>query len=111
MLQESALAPWKFCWDADQGIPHLHDDELLAAFYGLSAAPEKVRGVVLIGAPGSGKSLLSRLTERRFLTGPLSALGMAVRRSARDLASAAAEHQEASLAQLLWVRIFSGGRI
>lgn len=101
VLQESALAPWKFRWETNQGIPSLHDDELLAAFYGLSTAPEKVRGIVVIGAPGSGKSLLSRLTERRFLSGPLSALGLAVRRSARDLAASAAEHKGASLAKLL----------
>jgi len=100
-LDGDALAPWKFGFSAAEGIPHIHDNEVLAAFYGLATAPEKLRGVVILGAPGSGKSLLSRVAERRFLAGPLSALGFAVRRSARDLAAIAAENRDASILQLL----------
>lgn len=45
------------------------------------------RGVILNGAPGSGKSVFSLSLGEKFARGPLSPLGYGVRRAARDLAA------------------------
>ncbi|MCY1047038.1 hypothetical protein OV208_37400 [Corallococcus sp. bb12-1] len=43
------------------------------------------RGLLIEGAPGAGKSILSRVLEQRFRFGLLGTLGFGVRLSARDL--------------------------
>lgn len=74
--------------DARTSRPAFRDPLVEAA---MAAADEAMRGrarsgVLIEGAPGSGKSVLSRQLEHKFTRGALSALGHGVRRTARDLA-------------------------
>ncbi|HTN86996.1 MAG TPA: ATP-binding protein, partial [Sorangium sp.] len=106
-LEPEALAAWRFEWVQADGAPspeRIGDDMILDACWQVVAgSPRGARpsGVVIYGEPGSGKSLLSRILERRFVSGPLGALGLAVRRSARELAGALQSAPEVSLPELL----------
>jgi hypothetical protein len=99
-IDTATLAPWRFELQGAAGLSHL-SDKILAACYGIATEPSKMSGVLILGPPGCGKSLLSRMLERRFLAGPLSALGLAVRRSVRDVATALLNSRSMSIAEAL----------
>lgn len=110
-IEPEALAAWRFEWVRTDGTPspeRTGDDMILDACWHMVASGPRgagPSGVVIYGEPGSGKSLLSRILERRFVSGPLGALGLAVRRSARELAGALQSAPEASLPELLAARV------
>ncbi len=77
----------------------LHDP--LQAATWAAARGEGHRGVLILGAPGCGKSILSRQLEQRFQGGWLGSLGYGVRRAARELGAALLKQPEASWPELL----------
>jgi hypothetical protein len=87
-ISETGLAfpdlEWGSPWP--KNVP-FHDALLAAAVTASGRVPDAptMRGILIIGAPGSGKSILSRQLERAFRLGVLGALGAGVRRSAREL--------------------------
>lgn len=62
------------------------------------------RGVVVLGGPGSGKSVFSEILGQSFRVGPLGALGYGVRRGARELA----EHLDLE-DEKTWPRVLAAG--
>jgi hypothetical protein len=88
-LDEGGIAALNLEWGSATARDTPLRDPLLDATWAASqqgTAPGGRRGVIIQGPPGSGKSTLSRLLERRFRSGPLGALGFGVRRAAREVA-------------------------
>jgi len=77
----------------------LHDPLQSAAW--AAASGEGPKGVLILGSPGCGKSILSRQLERRFQGGWLGSLGYGVRRAARELGAALVKQPDASWPELL----------
>lgn len=86
VLSEGSIAELGLTFASERPRNPPLNNDLLDAAWAAFRAEKGRRGVVIQGAPGSGKSILSRVMERRFRAGPLGALGFGVRRSARELA-------------------------
>lgn len=87
-IPEAGLVRPKLRWHGDPPAKAPYDDGLVWAVQaatGLVTDAPAARGVLVTGAPGAGKSIWSRHLERQFRVGALGAIGLAVRRAAREL--------------------------
>ena len=90
-------------WAEHREVVHVADNLVDAATDAWAATSRtgKPHGVLVLGAAGSGKSILSLALVGRFDAGPLSALGFAVRVGARKIAEAARLQRSKSWSELL----------
>jgi len=98
---DGLVAPSLFWPDAPDRLDTQHRVGIFEdAAVRVSQAPDK-GGVLLVGPPGCGKSILSQYLERHFRRGPLGGLGMGVRVPARRLGALLETHPEHSWPDLL----------
>lgn len=105
-LVETSLVAPRFAQEVAPPEQHFGDTLLDAAWAAFRAARNggERRGVLIHGAPGSGKSVLTRTLERRFSRGALGAFGLGVRCGAREVADELDRAPSASWSDVLAAR-------